>query len=1088
MRRRRIIAYVLEAVIGLVAIVLLLLFSVDLGRFKPQAEALVSDILDREFAIDGPLHLNLGDRIELSAENVRLAGTQWSAAPQLASLKALEVAVDLWSLIEGPIMIERLHVDGIRVHLEEDGDGNNNWTFFADAPDEVATDGERFQLPVLATDIHITDTVLVYDDAERSQPLRFVADTITGKIVGSNQIELTMEGEFNDAGVGLKASIGGIKNLIALRDVQGDLAGHLGEITIDGNFAFADLLNPHRPTANLNLAGPNVGYLLDRLQMERFTSGPLKLSLNITQQQQQEKMQLQLDGALGEFEVSADGRFVDLQQLQEIDLVFSAGGPDASRVAGMTGVENVPNDPFSIGGALHRSGDDISIEHMAVTIGETRFDLAGEFKDFPDPSNVRAKMRLRGPDIGRFSQLLGLPGGLDGPFSVDGELAPLPGNEGAVVDLKASTSGIKLSVGGNVLDTPQFVGSKLRLNVNGPKLSTITTAPDRDNGADIPFNVDVTAERIAGGVIVRNGRITLGDNAEYTAVVEGTITEQPGLQGSRIQVDAKGPNLAEITATAGIDGLRGFGKPFTLLAGMRVAEKTLHIESAQFQIDRTVLTADTRFSLEPLLDSGQFSLQGNSPDILPLFPDVAEMATRDTAPLDLVAEGRWVNNLWTVDRLALNVAGDTLRVEGTVGGPPDFGKTNLKLDGSFASLKQFRKIAGRPLPDKPAHIGLHLVGDDDVMTLEKLEGRVGDSDFTGEFALRYGETPDITLALTSKRLNLTPFLPPEPEAQTGVQREPTPREDKDLKVIPDTPIPMDELKKVQARFNVRVGEVNVRQQTVQDFLLVGSVEGGSLLVNQFGLKSPRGGQLDGALSLRPTRRGAELGTRINGNHLTLGLPASSQEELQKLPNYQVNIALTSEGETVREMAGAANGYLRLVAGKGEVTAGTLSMFTSDFLHELVDLVNPFASQDPYTKLNCMLVLAAVEGGQLTGEPVLVLQSDRVNIFANTKIDLRTEELNARFNTVPQKGLGFSLTSLVNPFVMVAGTLGSPTLSLDQESTLVSGGVAVVTGGLSIVAKGVTDRFLSSKEPCSDALKTADEHLKLLEAKYARDAR
>ena len=37
-----------------------------------------------------------------------------------------------------------------------------------------------------------------------------------------------------------------------------------------------------------------------------------------------------------------------------------------------------------------------------------------------------------------------------------------------------------------------------------------------------------------------------------------------------------------------------------------------------------------------------------------------------------------------------------------------------------------------------------------------------------------------------------------------------------------------------------------------------------------------------------------------------------------------------------------------------------------------------------------------------------------------------------------------------------------------------GGTAVATGGLSILAKGFADRFLSSKDPCGDALKEIAE--------------
>jgi len=53
-------------------------------------------------------------------------------------------------------------------------------------------------------------------------------------------------------------------------------------------------------------------------------------------------------------------------------------------------------------------------------------------------------------------------------------------------------------------------------------------------------------------------------------------------------------------------------------------------------------------------------------------------------------------------------------------------------------------------------------------------------------------------------------------------------------------------------------------------------------------------------------------------------------------------------------------------------------------------------------------------------------------------------------------------------------LGKPSLVLDPESVVIEGSVAVATMGLSILAKGLKDRFFSAKDPCGNALAAADE--------------
>ena len=180
-----------------------------------------------------------------------------------------------------------------------------------------------------------------------------------------------------------------------------------------------------------------------------------------------------------------------------------------------------------------------------------------------------------------------------------------------------------------------------------------------------------------------------------------------------------------------------------------------------------------------------------------------------------------------------------------------------------------------------------------------------------------------------------------------------------------------------------------------------------------------------------------------------------------------------------------NGYLKVTSGAGKIRAGAMRMFTSDFLSQLLNTVNPFVKNERYSNLKCVTALATVEQGNILGNPLMVVQSDRLNIFAKAKIDLKSEKVDADFNMVPMKGLGVSLSNLVNPYVKVAGTLAKPVIVLDAESALVQGGAAVATGGISILAKGLKDRFFSDKDPCGTAVANAEQQFEALEAKYAR---
>ena len=129
-------------------------------------------------------------------------------------------------------------------------------------------------------------------------------------------------------------------------------------------------------------------------------------------------------------------------------------------------------------------------------------------------------------------------------------------------------------------------------------------------------------------------------------------------------------------------------------------------------------------------------------------------------------------------------------------------------------------------------------------------------------------------------------------------------------------------------------------------------------------------------------------------------------------------------------------------------------------------------QDPYTDVVCGVYFVDVKDGVVAIDPGAVMQTDKMNMFASGVVDLNTEKLNVGFDTAARKGIGISAGSFINPFVRIGGTMSSPRLALDAKGTVVEGGVAVATLGLSILAKGMYGRWFSSKDPCGKFIEEA----------------
>ncbi len=137
-----------------------------------------------------------------------------------------------------------------------------------------------------------------------------------------------------------------------------------------------------------------------------------------------------------------------------------------------------------------------------------------------------------------------------------------------------------------------------------------------------------------------------------------------------------------------------------------------------------------------------------------------------------------------------------------------------------------------------------------------------------------------------------------------------------------------------------------------------------------------------------------------------------------------------------------------------------------------EAVNPFVKQEPNTQVVCGVYFVDVKDGVIAIDPGAVLQTDKLNMFASGIVDLNTEKVNVNFNTSARKGIGVSAGDFINPFIRIGGTMANPKLTLDPKGTVVEGGVAVATVGLSIVAKGLWGRWIAEKDPCGKFIEEA----------------
>ncbi len=175
------------------------------------------------------------------------------------------------------------------------------------------------------------------------------------------------------------------------------------------------------------------------------------------------------------------------------------------------------------------------------------------------------------------------------------------------------------------------------------------------------------------------------------------------------------------------------------------------------------------------------------------------------------------------------------------------------------------------------------------------------------------------------------------------------------------------------------------------------------------------------------------------------------------------------GATRRELASSLDGKLRAYLGSGQLANAGLDLLFSDFLTQLFTSLDPYAETSDYTQLDCAVIAADAVSGKVDVSPV-IYHTKQLTILSQGVVDLNTEKIDLSFNTKMRTGIGISAGMLINPFIKVGGRLTSPAVEMDPAGTIIGGGLAVATLGISMLAKSMTDRFLSSKDPCGDARK------------------
>jgi AsmA family protein len=386
---------------------------------------------------------------------------------------------------------------------------------------------------------------------------------------------------------------------------------------------------------------------------------------------------------------------------------------------------------------------------------------------------------------------------------------------------------------------------------------------------------------------------------------------------------------------------------------------------------------------------------------------------------------------------------------GTITGLAQFSAANLKVrlrGHSIAQLNAMLPIS-LPLPETPPYdLTGRLIRDGEHWRFHDFEGRLGDSDLSGDADLRYHrQRASVVAKIKSNRLDmddLAGLIGAPPQTGPGETASPEQKREaealkKSKKLLPDKTFKVAALRNVDADVRYRAGSIRSRKTPIEDLDMHIILKGGKLQAKplNFGVAD---GNIVSTVSLDARRDVLAMQSDFQFKRIDLGKLFPTNQTLQRsVGTIGGRALLTGNGNSFAKLLGNADGTLGFAMRDGEVSNLLLEVMGLDG----GEIIKFLFKGDKDVKIRCALADFDVQDGVMRSRSTLMDTKD-TNIYVHGSINLRSEELDLKLQPLPKD---FSLLSLRAP-LNVKGRLKDPQIRPNKQALLKTG-LAAILGAL-----------------------------------------
>jgi uncharacterized protein involved in outer membrane biogenesis len=1047
-----------------------LLAAAASGALTRPAMHWLSSQLGRELAADGGLRIEIGRITRLSASNFRIANTAWGARPDMLTATTVVIELEAASLLKDTVVVRTVQLEGLDLSLERTAAGEHNWDFDLQDDDEAST-----SLPLVIERMSLPGAQISFTGPRLERPLELELATAEQHQIDGGMLDLVAQGEVNKRPLKLHMNIGPFASLVAGRDFSFAVEGELEDISLNADGHIDSLEKPVDTALSVRMKGPDAAYLAQELGIRNLGDGPFNLKAEIAPTPGGGGLRGTIAGDIGEFRLKAQGILAESAEPGNFAVQARIAGPDLSFVGGLGGVNGLPVVSFRSEFAVQRTGSALQIHSAELDLTDIHIAVQGRVGDLDDFSDSEISVQASGADFARVPGIAEQLRLVAGPFDVSGTVQR--SKQGATsVQLSGTTTLAKFIVKGPVGDAPDWEATNVQLKLSGrdfAQLGKVLKLPYAPTGV---FQASGGIEWSSKGLTLHDARLTVADqylaiDGQFGAAFFARGGDARQFAGTDVRFDLHGEALEKLAGLVPDISLpRG---PFSATGRLALSGKALSLSNMAVGIAGAKGSVSAELALPLSTGQASFEIDASGADISQLLPTLHDSSTAGQN-FKLSTTGTRRGDQWSLQGLSFRTASGFISLQGNLLVSPEVSATGLGVEVHTENLRDVGKLIGRLWPEQPLELKGRFSGGASDFAIEKVSGQLGSTDFSGQASLHMGgKQLDMDIRLEAGVVDLADFLP-KPAAKAKPDA-PVKREghDKKIRLIPEVELEYPDISGYTAKLTLKAQELRLRRQSYRNLALVAMVRDGRLSIDPMNFGG-LDGKIDAILVLQPAGRKLNVQLAATGQNLALA-PVPVNELGDKPTRYSVSLDLQGSGATLRELASSLNGHMQLVGRGGHILNSRLLATNSDFIGELLTTLNPMATRAVSTEVVCVAYLARAVNGIVTTDPALVMRTDEIDMISHGSVDLNTEKIDFNFKTSARQGLGFGVAQLINPYIKVNGTLARPGLTLDPKGTLVSGGTAFATGGLSIVATAAYDRVFRDKDPCGKAVAAATGH-------------